>query len=203
MMTRRSAAPLLAVVAALAAATVAAGCGTPSLPSSTAARPEAIDTPATTVAATPLPTPAPVSDQVAVVRSTVTAGDPRLLPSYIPAGMTAQVRASAASYTVVYTDDQHTRTITLSVNEGVNPPPARTNFNPNGTGTSITFRGVTTSYVVYDTTAPLSQRHLLWQEPGNWSGKVTSMSGIEYFLGATGLTESEFFRVANSLQPVH
>lgn len=134
--------------------------------------------------------------------STVTAGDQRLLLSYVPSGMMAAVRALTASYTIVYTDDQHTRTITLSVNEGVNPPPPRTNFNPNGTGTSMTFRGVTTSYVVYDTAAPLSQRHLLWQEPGAWPGKVVSMPGIEYFLSATGLTESEFFRVANSLQPV-
>lgn len=202
MMTRRSAAPPLAVLAALAAALVAVGCSSLSPPSSAAAGPAASATPVPTVAATRPPTPAPVSDPAAAVRSTVTAGDPRLLPSYVPSDMTAAVQASAASYWVVYTDDQHTRTISFLVNMGVNPPPARTNFNPNGTGTSMTFRGVATSYVVYDTTAPLSQRHLLWQEPGTWSGKVTSMPGIEYFLSASGLTESEFFRVANSLQPV-
>ena len=57
--------------------------------------------------------------------------------------------------------------------------------------------------LLFDTTAPLSQRYLLWQEPGTWSPKVVAgMPRIEYFLSASGLTEAEFFRVADSLQPV-
>lgn len=57
--------------------------------------------------------------------------------------------------------------------------------------------------LLFDTTAPLSQRYLLWQEPGTWSPKVVAgMPQIEYFLSASGLTEAEFFRVADSLQPV-
>jgi len=145
-----------------------------------------------------LPGSAPAADPAAVVRSTVTAGDPRLVPSYVPAGMTAAVRATAASYEVTYTDDQHTRGITLAVNQGVNPPPVPSG----GANTDRSFRGVRASYAVYDVSAPLSLRHLYWQEPGSWSSKVFSNPGIEYFLSGTGLTEAEFFRVASSLQPV-
>jgi hypothetical protein len=112
--------------------------------------------------------------------------------------MTAAVLATAGSYEIDYTDDQHTREIHLAVNEGVNPPP----HVSNGSQTYPAFRGARTLYTVYDTTAPLSMRYLLWQEPGNWSSKMTQMPGIEYFLNATGLTEAEFFRVADSLRPV-
>jgi hypothetical protein len=191
------------VLAAVATALLAAGCGSIPRPATSAAQrstaPAVAPSPAP--AATPLPTPAAVADPAAVVRETVTAGDPRLLPSYVPSGMTPALLASASSFAVDYADDQHTRSIHLSLNEGANPPPARTISNPNGTGTSITFRGVSTSYVVYDTTAPLSQRYLMWQEPGTWARPVYGMPG-EYFLSAAGLTEPEFYRVADSLQPV-
>lgn len=41
-------------------------------------------------------------------------------------------------------------------------------------------------------------------EPGNWSpiGHDAPVPGVEYYLGAGGLTKAEFFRVADSLQPI-
>ena len=74
-------------------------------------------------------------------------------------------------------------------------------FNPpmmtgsNGSQSYQQFRGVRTLYTVYDTTAPLSQRYLLWQEPGTWSQPLSGMPGIEYFLSANGLTEAEFLKL--------
>ena len=154
--------------------------------------PKGIPIPTTTVVAT--------DDPAAVIKSTVTAGDPRLLPSYVPAGMSSSsVRVSSGSYTVSYTDDQHTRNLTLAVNVGANPPPVT---GTHGRETEPQFRGVKATYVVYDTTAATSQRYLTWQEPGTWSQKIITLPGIEYFLSASGLTEVEFFRVADSMKAV-
>jgi len=154
--------------------------------------PKGIPIPTATVVAT--------SDPAAVVRATVTAGDPRLLPTYVPAGMSSfSVRISPISYTISYTDDQHTRDVLLAVNTGANPPPIT---GSNGSQTHPQFRGVRALYQVYDATAATSQRYLLWQEPGTWSQPMTTLSGIEYFLVASGLTETEFWRVADSLKAV-
>lgn len=204
-MTYRWATCLLAALAALA---LLAGCGSVSTSRSTVT---AQTSPAVTGSArlTPAPTPkgipiptltvAPSADPAAAIRATVTAGDPRLLPTSVPTGMSATVRVSPISYTVTYTDDLHTRDLSLAVNEGVNPPPLT---GPNGSQSYPQFRGVRTLYTVYDTAAPLSQRYLLWQEPGSWSQPLVGLPGIEYFISASGLTEAEFFRVADSLQPI-
>ena len=134
-----------------------------------------------------------------MVRSVVTAGDPRLLPRYVPGGMSATVSATPIGYEVSYTDDLHTRDLLLAVNQGMNPPPLT---GVAGSQTYPQFRGVRALYTVYDTTAPMSRRYLAWQEPGTWAQPLVGLPGIEYFLGGSGLTESEFFQVAASLQPV-
>jgi hypothetical protein len=193
--------------AALAAVALLAGCGSVATSRSTVTAPPS---PAATGSAPPTPTPKgiliptptvlpPSADPAAAIRETVTAGDPRLLPTYVPSGMSAAVSVSPISYTLSYTDDQHTRDFRLAVNVGANPPPLT---GPNGSQSHPQFRGVRALYTVYDTTAPLSQRYLLWQEPGTWSQPLIGLPGIEYFLSASGLTEAEFFRVADSLQPV-
>lgn len=196
------------VPAALAATVLLAGCGSVATARSTVT---AQPSPAVTGSAPPTPTPtpkgipiptltvAPAADPAAAIRATVTAGDPRLLPAYVPSGMSVTVRVSPISYTLRYTDDLHTRDLVLDVNGGVNPPPVTA---PNGSQSNRQFRGVRTVYAVYDAAAPLSQRYLWWQEPGTWSQPIAGMPGIEYFLGGSGLTEAEFFRVADSLQPV-
>jgi len=199
-MTDRLVPRLLATLAAtLLLAACRGGASSPATPPSQPSATVSGSAPPTPVAnGLPSPIAPDPGGAVAVIRSTVTAGNPRLLPTYVPSGMTAIVRAAQASYTVRYTDDPHAREITLTVNEGVNPPP----YVGSGSQANLQFRGVRTLYTVYDATAPVSQRYLLWHEPGTWSAAVTSMPGIEYFLSATGLTEAEFFRVAFSLQPV-
>ena len=113
--------------AVMTAALLAAACGVvSSAPSPTpiAQAPAATGTPAPgQVAGVPTPVTPATGDPAAVVRSTVTAGSPRLLATYVPSGMTATITAVPASYEVTYTDDLHTRTLTLDVNEGANPPP--------------------------------------------------------------------------------
>jgi len=47
----------------------------------------------------------------------------------------------------------------------------------------------------------LSQRWLMWDEPGtmvNPMGKTPNL--VPYFLGTSGLTDQEFWQVANSLK---
>ena len=143
------------------------------------------------------PTRPPV-DPAKAVAATVTAGSPRLLPTYVPPGLTGSAQARAATYTVTYADSKRTRQVVLMVNAGASPPPVA----GGGTVTQRQFRGVTAQYGVYDTASSMSRRYLLWQEPGTWSDAVTTRPGIEYFLVATGLPETDFLRIADSLQPV-
>jgi len=193
------------LLAGLAAIVLVAGCGqvaaspAPPRPSPTSAAP------ATPTPRNVIPTPI-VTDPGGVagaIGALVITGGERLLPAYVPPGMSASVRASKAdpsypkdTYEVSYTDDLHTREITLSVNAGATPPLAT---DPNHRQSDIQFRGVRTLYTVFDTTAATSQRYLLWPD---LKGIATGPAGPDYFLAASGLTESEFFRVANSLQPV-
>ena len=198
---------LTVLPACLVALTLLAGCQAATAAGGTAPRqpsPSAtgspVSAPAHTPKGVPLPTPTTASgDPAVMVRSEVTAGDPRLLPRYVPAGMSATVSATPIGYQVSYTDDLHTRDLLLAVNQGMNPPPLT---GVAGSQTYPQFRGVRALYTVYDTTAPMSQRYLTWQEPGTWAQPHVGLPGIEYFLGGSGLTESEFFRVAASLQPV-
>ncbi len=47
----------------------------------------------------------PADQAPALVRQAVTSVNPRLLPSFVPSGLTATVSASAGGYTVTYADD--------------------------------------------------------------------------------------------------
>jgi hypothetical protein len=187
--------------AALTAIVLVAGCGTvaPSAPTGTPR------TSPTVASVTPAPSrpggiPSPIVTDPGAVTAAIGAidvpGGTRLLPAYLPPGMTATVRTYPHAYQVTYTDDLVTRIVDLAVNAGANPPPIT---GSNGSQTYQQFRGARTLYTVYDTTAPLSQRYLLWPSE---KGIATGPAGPVYFLAATGLTEVEFFRIANSLQPV-
>jgi hypothetical protein len=134
----------------------------------------------------------------AVIRTVDAGGAARLLPTDLPPGMSAVVRTFPHSYLVTYSDDLHTRMISISVNAGANPPPIT---GGSGSQTHRTFQGRRALYTVYDTTAPLSQRYLMWPDD---KGIASAPPGPQpdYYLGSTGLTESEFLRVADSLQPV-
>jgi hypothetical protein len=59
---------------------------------------------------------------------------------------------------------------------------------------------VTAQYQVYDATSELSSRWLMWTEPGTMAQQQTKTPGVPYFLSADGLTDQEFWQIANSLR---
>jgi hypothetical protein len=130
------------------------------------------------------------------IRKWVTTARPVLLPSQLSAGFVeASVAPGADSFTVEYRTDQRDKSIYLGI-VVANPPP--------GTKQTVTqalkFRGVTAQYQVYDPASPLSQRWLMWNEPGTMATQMTKAPGIPYFLSTDGLTDAEFWQLANSLK---
>lgn len=144
-----------------------------------------------------LPTGGP--DQIsAVIAAQVPSDWPRLLPSWFPAPMVARATVTADGYQVTYGDDLHTREVTFSAGMGVNPP------GPTSDATSgiRQFRGVRANYVVYQPAVATSQRYLHWLEPGTWPRPANGMALNDMFLMTSGLTEAEFFGVAESVAPL-
>ena len=80
-----------------------------------------------------------------------------------------------------------------------NPPP------PEATGTQeFGFRGDPRAlYQQQDATDPLTQRYLIWNEPGRWAGNATpggaGTVGVPYFLSATRVNEAVFWQIADTL----
>jgi hypothetical protein len=132
-----------------------------------------------------------------IIRASVTSTRPVLLPQSFPGAFDALLPSTSPdSFVVVYESDLRDKTITLSI--GVpNPPPAT---GPSARLTTVAFRGVTAQYQVYDASSPLSQRWLMWNEPGTMANPQTKGPGVPYFLSSDGLTDQEFWQIANSLK---
>jgi hypothetical protein len=142
-MSDRSATRLLALLASIV---VVSGCGTVATSRSTAAQPR----PAPTTAAPTTPTPnnvmpGPISTDpggvAAAIGEIVVPAGTRLVPAYVPPSMSAIVRrypggVKGEAYSVTYTDEVHTREITLSVNNGATPPPATSPTTARATSSS-------------------------------------------------------------------
>jgi hypothetical protein len=131
----------------------------------------------------------------ALVRKTVTTESPVLLPTSLPAGLEATVWVGADGYTVSYASDQRDEEITWGIVVPNPPPPL-----PNSAGGHVTFRHVTAEYSVLDKTATYSSRWLMWSEPGAMATYPTKNGQVPFFLTADGLTDQEFWQVANSLR---
>lgn len=140
----------------------------------------------------------------AIIRSTVKNSHPVLLPNSFPGGpWDATVDLSSADdFTITYRSDQRDKTITVAL-DVANPPPG----DADSSDTFVKFRNSLplkyqragyAEYFVYDPSNPLSQRWLTWIEPG--ASIWTNGAGAPYFLGADGLTDQEFWQVANSLK---
>lgn len=149
-----------------------------------------------------------VADAAATVRATVKNTRPVLLPASLPAAGSpwdALLHVSADDFNVTYQSDLRDKQIFFGI-MAANPPPAT---GPNASDTRVRFRNAAplkfgvagyADYVVYDTTSPTSQRYLMWLEPGSSTNNMDYNGGVYYFLSATGLTDQEFWLVANSLQ---
>lgn len=160
-----------------------------------------IKTPTTAPQPTPLPTPQPgnPSQTSAAVRAAVTGAQPILLPSaVVGADWRAQVTTSSDSFTVRYTDPTGTRQVILGEGRENAPNPALPTAKT--TQTHPGFHGDRLSlYQVNDSSDPHSPRILMWHEPGTYDQSDPSYPGVPYSIGATGLTDAEFWQLANSL----
>ena len=132
-----------------------------------------------------------------MIRASVTNMRPLLLPQSFPDTFDAQLpNTGPDSFSVFYESDLRDKMITVAV-EVPNPPPAT---DPHARLTTVTFRGVTAQYQVYDTTSPVSMRWLMWNEPGTMKNRISKAPGVPYFLSTSGLSDQEFWQVANSLK---
>jgi hypothetical protein len=142
---------------------------------------------------------------VAAVRATVVNTRPLLLPSTSPAwAYDVRVTATGDFFNLQYASDLRDKSLELGI-VVPNPPPG----SASSSDTQVAFRhaiaikGTTSKapaeYFVYDTSNPLSERWLMWVEPGSSSSTMFPPPGVPYFLSASGLTDQEFWQVANSL----
>jgi len=127
------------------------------------------------------------------VRKTVTDVRPVLLPAAIPAGFQAQLYDDSRTFSVQYVGAGGQK-ISFAI-VVANPAPG----TPNVRQSTPTYRGVRAQYQIDDATVPTSHRWLMWNEPGT---SVGGQPGLPYFLSTEGLTEAEFWNVANSIGPI-
>lgn len=138
------------------------------------------------------------------VRPLLTGVHPVLLPTYMPAGWDAVVTITPDGFSILYQSDQRDKSITFGIIVP-NPPPG----GPQSKDSFVKFRQALAlkyqkpgyaEYFVYDATNPLSQRWLMWIEPGTMTNPPLAGPGVPYFLSATGVADAEFWQVANSLK---
>jgi hypothetical protein len=155
-------------------------------------------TSATPTVPTPTPTPRTISvdEAVALIARTVTGSRPVLLPKAIPAGYTARVTVSTDDFQVTYTSADGAGHIFFEIGVAQPGPP-----QPDGNQSHVRFRGVTALYQVDSQSPPTSRRFIDWGEPGTASPnlQIKPEYGVPYFLSIEGLTEAEFWQVANSV----
>ena len=115
--------------------------------------------------------------------------DPLLLPAAIGDDYQAEFMVDRQSFSVVYTSPTRHVTVELASTQPVMPAPAL-----HGRRSAPQFRGVTATYQV-DTGMPTAPRWLFWNEKG--SGQT-----LAYSLITDGLLESDFWQLADSIQPL-
>jgi hypothetical protein len=165
-------------------------------PAATAPAASPSATPSELASPSPSPTPISVAAAESLIRATVTGARPLLLPAIAPTYSSAQITyLSSSSFTVTYTSRDGTQSVTFAIVVANPPPPGShgSQANPN-------FRGDRRSlYQVDDTTQATSSRFLIWNEPGAWS-EPNGLPGVPYYLRSEGLTDAEFWSIANSLR---
>ncbi len=145
------------------------------------------------------PTPRIMSlgEAAATVRAEVTSVQPVLLPrAVVGPDWRAQVTTASDSFAVSYTDPTGARQVTVATISANPPLPT-----DRATQTHPSFHGDRRSlYQVNDGSDPHSARFLMWREPGTSTHPDPSYPGVDYFVSSTGLTDAEFWQLANSLR---
>jgi len=146
--------------------------------------------------ALPSPTPTTVAAANAQIRATVTGAKPLALPSTIPADWSAVVtNLSSSFFTVAYTSPDRSKEVGFAIVVPNPPPPG-----PHGSQVHPKFHGDANSlYQVDDASIAAGHRWLIWNEPGTWA-EPNGLPGVPYFLVTDGLTDVEFWAIANSLK---
>jgi hypothetical protein len=135
------------------------------------------------------------SDAAQVIRTVVKDARPVLIPNDIPDAWKATVSAGANAYTATYRSGDGAKRVTLAI-AAANPPLP----GPNTRQVRSGFHGdVNSLYQVTDDRVPTSQRILVWVERGYWW--VSGRDEVPYMLASEGLTDAEFWRIANGLHP--
>lgn len=137
-------------------------------------------------------TPLQAADRI---RTTVTGARPILILNAVPEDWRAEVTADADSFTATYRPPGE-ESISLSI-AAANPPlpgAATVQSQPGFHGDQRSL------YQVEDKGNPTSQRFLLWVEPGTWA-TTSSLGGVPYYLVGFGMTDTEFWDMANPLHP--
>jgi hypothetical protein len=142
------------------------------------------------------PAPITVASADSLIRLTVTGAHPLLLPSTIPQNWSAVVTyLSSSFFSVTYTSPDSTKEVDFAIVVPNPGPPG-----PRGSQSNPRFHGDPHSlYQVDDKTQGISPRFLMWNEPGTWS-EPNGLPGVPYALSTTGLTDAEFWAIANSLR---
>lgn len=141
------------------------------------------------------PTSMTQAEALAKIRSTVTQARPILVLNGVPESWVAELNVDSATFSVNFHEPSGPKGVSLTIATAT-PRPA----GEHGVDTNPNFHGDRASvYQVADSTDPTSPRGLLWTESGTWSG--WSKPGVPYVLGGFGLTDAEFWELANSLHP--
>jgi hypothetical protein len=201
--------PLLVVLVTLGGGTAGIGCAssttdnatpTATTPATTGAVPLTPLAASTDVPNTKLTVVAGLSPKQAadLIGRTVTQSHPVLFPNAVPDTWSAEASdLDANGFHLRFTSPDSARSILFAL-VAANPrePEAST------VQTEPNFHGDPRSvYQVQDKDDAASFRWLLWNETGVW-GEEPVYGAVPYYLAATGLTDAEFWQIANSLHPI-
>ena len=123
---------------------------------------------------------------------------PILFPSALPDDLRPRRECSPkGGCSIVFCSPACQRRIILEVMIA-NPAPV----GSNSVQATKPFRTVQALYGIDDQTLPRSRRWLMWDEPGNSTLAGESRQHVPYFLSTNGMTEDEFWQIANSLKDI-
>jgi hypothetical protein len=126
----------------------------------------------------------------------VSGAQPLLLPTTISDSWSARVmEIGPAFFSVLYTSPEGSQAVSFAIVVPNPPPPG-----PNGSQSLPNFHQDGHSlYQVDNKAVPTSDRWLIWNERGTWT-MPNGLPGVPYFLYGKGLTDAEFWTVANSIK---